>query len=56
MTRYGIAVAGKPVGVPVAAKEHEIDIFVNKTNLDEDFLVRVNPKGQVCHFPYWVSV
>jgi hypothetical protein len=56
MTRYAIAVAGKPGGVPVIAKEHEIDIFVNMNNLDEDFLVGVNPKGQVCHFPYWVSV
>jgi hypothetical protein len=56
MTRYTIAVAGKPKpgGVPVVVKEHEIDIVVDMTNLDEEFLVGVNPKGQVRHLFYLV--
>lgn len=41
----------KPGGIPVVVKEHEIDIVENMTNLDEEFLVGVNPKGQVRHLP-----
>jgi hypothetical protein len=53
MTRYTIAVAGKPKpeGIPVVVKVHEIDIVDDMTNLDEEFLVGVNPKGQVRHLP-----
>jgi hypothetical protein len=56
MTRYTIAVAGelKPGGFPVVVNEHEIDIVFDMNNLDEDFLVGVNPKGQVRHPLYLV--
>lgn len=49
MIRYTIVVAGtlKPRGVPVLVEEHDVDIVVNMTNLDEEFLVGVNSKGQV---------
>jgi hypothetical protein len=51
MTRYAIAVAGepKPGVIPVVVRETEIDIVVDMTNLVEDFLLGVNPKGQVRH-------
>ena len=49
MTRFTLAVRGDaaPGCEPVHVNEHEVDIFDKMEQVDEHFLLEVNPKGQV---------
>lgn len=52
MVRYAFAIAGEvdPVSSGIKIREESIDIFHDE-QLNEHFLLDINPKGQVC----WLS-
>jgi hypothetical protein len=51
MTRYTFAVRQNPKrgADDVVLRQHNVDIFFNLEQLNEKFLVEINPKGQVSH-------
>ena len=48
-TRLTLAVRGEAGkgARPIVVEQRDIDIFAKLEQLDEDFMLRVNPKGQV---------
>lgn len=49
MVRYGIAIRGKPKddALAITFSETEVDIGPKQEQLSEEYLLSVNPKGQV---------